>query len=71
MHLVGGHAQPFLHELVSLADQLHVAILDPVVNHLHIMARAVLAHPIATGLVILDLRRHRLENRLHMRPRRR
>ena len=71
VHLVGGHAQPLFHEVIGFADQLHVAILDAVVDHLDVMARAVLAHPVATRFAVLDLRRHRLEDRLDMRPRRR
>jgi hypothetical protein len=42
-HLGGLEAEQAGHEGVGLADHLHVAILDAVVDHLHVMARAVLA----------------------------
>ena len=49
VHLVGGQAQAVLHQVVGLADELHVAVFDAVVDHLHVMAGAVFAHPIAAG----------------------
>ena len=62
--------EPFLHELVGFADELHVAVLDAVVDHLHVVAGAVLAHPVAAGLAFGSLGADRLENVLHQRPRR-
>ena len=41
-HLRGLEAQEALHQGVGLADHLHVAVLDPVVDHLHVVAGAVL-----------------------------
>ena len=40
----------YLHEVVCLADELHVSVLDPVVDHLDEVAAAVLPHPVAAGL---------------------
>src|SRR5690606_1118984 len=40
-HFGGLEAEEALHEGVGLTDHLHVAILDAVVNHLHIVAGAV------------------------------
>ena len=68
VHLVGAQAQAGLHQVVGLADELHVAVFDAVVDHLHVMARAVFAHPIAAGRAVLDLGGDLLEDVLHVRP---
>ena len=47
VHLVGAHAEAVLHHVVGLADELHVAVFDAVVDHLHVMAGAAFADPIA------------------------
>lgn len=39
-HLVVIHAQDVLHQVIGLADQLHVAVLDAVVDHFHKVPRA-------------------------------
>ena len=70
VHLFVAQPQPFLHELVGLADQLHVAVLDAVVRHLHEVPGAVAAHPLAAGLAFGSLGADRLENILHQGPRR-
>src|ERR1019366_8367303 len=44
------------------------AILDAVVDHLDVMARAVFAHPIAAGRAVLDLGGDLLEYVLRVRP---
>ena len=66
---IGGEPQPILQQLVGLADQLHVAVLDAVVHHLYVVPGAVFADPVAAGSSILDFGRDGLENLLHMRPR--
>ena len=71
LHLGGGHAQAVFHQLIGLADQLHVAVFDAVVDHFDVMARAVFAHPIATRRAVLDLGGDALENILDVRPGRR
>ena len=43
-HFVVVHTQHVLHEVVGLADELHVSVLDAVVHHLHKVTRAVLAN---------------------------
>ena len=68
VHLVGAHAQAGLHQVVGLADELHVAVFDAVVDHLHVVARAVFAHPIAAGRPVIDLGGDLLEDVFHMRP---
>ena len=45
VHLVGGQAEAILHDVVGLADELHVAVLDAVVDHLHVMAGAAVRRP--------------------------
>ena len=69
VHLVGRHAEQLFHDLVRLADQLHVAVLDPVVHHLHEVTGAVAADPVAARRAVLDLGGDRLEDRLDVRPR--
>ena len=67
-HLGVGHAEPLRHHLVGLADHLHVAILDAVVDHLHEMAGAILANPVAAGFALIRVGRDRLEDLLHGTP---
>ena len=59
-----------LEQPVGLADQLHVAVLDAVVNHFHVVPGATRPHPIAARNVALwaNLRRDCLEDWLHERP---
>ena len=67
-----------LQQVVGLADQLHVAVLDAVVHHLDVVPGTRIAHPVAArravaargrGLAVLvHLRRNRLEDVLHVRP---
>ena len=70
VEFVVGQAQGVLEDPVGLADQLHVAVLDAVVDHLHVMAGAAGADPFAAGNVVVrpDLGRDRLEDRLDQRP---
>ena len=39
-HLGGRHAEDASHHVVTFGDELHVAVLDAVVNHLDVVARA-------------------------------
>ncbi len=66
--LVGGEAEAVLEELVGLADQLHVAVLDAVVDHLDVVACAVFADPVAAGGAVFNLGGDGLEDLLHVRP---
>src|SRR5262249_38666148 len=56
-------------EVVALADELHVAVLDAVVDHLDVMARAFVADPVAARRAIGGLGSDRLKDRLEVRPR--
>ena len=69
--LVIGKPGGMLEERVGLADQLHIAIFDSVVDHLHVVAGAARADPVAAGDVALgaDLGGDRLEDLLDQRPR--
>ena len=67
--LAGRHAQSPRHQLVGLADELHVAVLDPVVDHLDEMAGPVRTHPVAAGRPVFHLGGRGLENLLHVLPR--
>lgn len=44
------HTESAFHDLVGFANELHVTILDSVVNHLHVVARSSVANPIAARL---------------------
>jgi len=66
---VGGKLQAVFQYIVSLADQLHVAVFDAVVNHLDVMAGTAFAHPVAAGHIAFHLRGDGLENILYERPR--
>ncbi len=68
LHFSRAHAQTLLEQVVGLADQLHVPVLDAVMDHFDIVAGPVLAHPIAARRPILHLGRDGLENVLHVRP---
>ena len=59
-----------LEQRVGLADQLHVAIFDAVVHHLHVVAGTPRPDPVAARDVALGahLGGDRLEDRLHERP---
>jgi hypothetical protein len=61
--------RPSLQQVVGFADQLHVAVLDAVVDHLDVVACAVFAHPVAAGCSVFDLGGDGLEDLLHVRPR--
>ena len=58
-----------LQQLIGLADQLHVAVLDAVVDHLDVVAGAVFADPVAAGRAVFHLGGDGLEDLLHVRPR--
>lgn len=42
-HLIVVHPQDVLHQVVGLADQLHVSILDAVVDHFYKVTRALVS----------------------------
>eukprot|EP00053_Salpingoeca_punica_P006791 m.63469 g.63469 ORF g.63469 m.63469 type:complete len:387 (+) comp13851_c0_seq2:114-1274(+) len=66
-HVVARQVQNVLHQVVGLTAELHVAVLNAVVHHLDVMARAVLADPVAAGLAV-GLGRDLLEDGLDVRP---
>src|SRR5258708_5323983 len=68
VHFFVAEPEPFLHELVGLADQLHVAVLDAVVHHLDEVPGAIAAHPFAAGFAFGSFGANGLENVLHERP---
>ena len=43
-HFVRGHAESILHELVCFTDELHVSVLNSIVDHLHIVTSTVLSY---------------------------
>jgi hypothetical protein len=69
MHVVGRQAQQLLHDLVRLADELHVAVLDAVVDHLDEVTGAVVAHPVAARGAVVHPGGDPLKDRFDVRPR--
>ena len=57
-----------LEEVVGLADELDVAVLDAVVDHLDVMAGSFVAHPVAARGTIVDFGGDRLEDRFDRIP---
>ena len=68
VQFVGGEAEAVLQQVVGFADELHVAVLDAVVDHLDVVAGAVFADPVAAGRSVFDLGGDGLEDGLHVRP---
>ena len=68
MHFLVGHAQTVLHQLIGFADQLHIAVLDTVVDHLDKVAGAAFAHPVTAGRAVFHLGADGLEDWLHVLP---
>ena len=68
VEFVGGEAERVLEELVGLADELDVAVLDAVVDHLDVVAGAVFADPVAAGGSVFDLGGDGLEDFLDVGP---
>ncbi len=56
-----------LHQEVSFPNQLHISILDAIVNHLHKMARSLRADPLTAG-VPLNLSGDGLQHGLDLIP---
>ena len=64
-------AKPCFHQLIRLADELHIAIFNAVMHHLHKMTCPVFAYPVTAWRSVLDLCTDRLKNRFDIRPCRR
>lgn len=43
-HFVLFHAEHVLHQVIRLTDELHVAVLDAVMDHFHKMTRTLITH---------------------------
>merc|ERR1711939_688658 len=61
------HAETALHDVVGLSDQLHVTVLDTVVDHLDVVTGALITDPLAAWLAIA-LCRDGLQNILDVWP---
>jgi hypothetical protein len=51
-HLLVGHAKSTLHDVVGLANQLHVTVLDTVVDHLDVVSSTLVTDPLTAGLAV-------------------
>src|SRR5574344_235915 len=64
-HLLIVEAQQLLHDPISLTYQLHVTILNTVVNHLHKMSRASRSYPFTTRCAVGSLCSNALQDRFY------
>jgi len=62
------HSETTLHDVVGFADQLHVAILNTVVDHLDVVTSTLVTNPLAAGFAV-RFRGDGLENILDVWPR--
>ena len=67
-HGAGPDAADPSEQRIRLGDHLHVAVLDAVVHHLHVVAGPVGTNPLAAWDATADLRGDGLEDRLDHRP---
>ena len=67
-HGVIVHAQGLAHEMVGLADELHVTVLDAIVHHLDVVSAAAFADPVTAGLAIRRLGTDGLKDGCQERP---
>ena len=51
-NLLVAKAKTALHDVVGLANQLHVTVLDTVVDHLDVVTSTLVTDPLATGLAV-------------------
>jgi len=65
---VCGEAEAAMEQVVGFADELHVAVLDAVVDHFYVVACAVFADPVAAGGSVFDLGGDGLEDVFDVRP---
>ena len=70
MERVVVEAEPVVQQVVRLGDQLHVGVLDAVVHHLHVVARAAVTD-VGAARRAVDLRGDAREHRLDEVVRRR
>ena len=68
MHFFMRHAQAFFHELISLANQLHIAVFNAVVHHFHKVPGALVAHPVAARFARRCFGCNGLKNGFHKFP---
>ena len=68
MHFFMRHAQAFFHELISFANQLHIAVFNAVVHHFYKVPGALVAHPVAARFARRRFRCNGLKNRFHKFP---
>lgn len=67
-NLLGGEAETALEEVIGLTNQLHVTVLDTVVDHLDEVAGTLVTDPVTAGLAVVTLGGDALEDVLDVRP---
>jgi hypothetical protein len=66
--LVVAQTKEVLEQLVSLSDELHISVLNTVVNHLNEVPSTLLTDPVTAWYAIVHLSGNGLEDRLNMGP---
>ena len=61
------HTRPYLEQVVSLTAELHVPVLNAVMDHLDVVAGALITDPV-TACIAVNLGCNRLEDRLDVLP---
>ena len=59
---------PSRHQGIAFGNHLHVAVLDAVVDHFHVVAGTVAAHPIATRAAVFYFGSNSLEEVFDVGP---
>jgi len=67
-NLRGGETETALEEVIGLTDQLHVTVLDTVVDHLDEVAGTLVTDPVTAGFAIVTLGGDALKDVLNVRP---
>lgn len=67
-NLLGGETKTALEEVIGLTDQLHVTVLDTIVDHLDEVAGTLVTDPVTAGLAVVTLGGDALEDLLDVRP---
>jgi hypothetical protein len=68
VHLIGREAESVFKDMVGLADELHIAVFDAVVDHFDVVPGAVFSDPFAAGRAVGDFGGDGLEDGFDVGP---